>query len=305
MPETALDRFFELERRKYGKAKYYFKGDKLSAKTRAFYMRPLCPRYTRDFSTTLYPNTFFASKKKGKLQSCLETEYHENVHKWDRWNQGFKFVLKYAWPHWMGLPFLIAAVALSGLWGWAALVAFVALVHIGLAVLAVSAGAGEGGRASEGASVAFYVLSGAGLCLFLAATIVGGGFWALLWVGALLFFSPWPFTPIWRRDYEIRGYTMSLYRIWLKHRKDFDRKKWRAAVEKYADIFAGPEYFFMETDKFRVRKEFFFQTGRLQFSEAEFLKSWVWRGKLDSPLPRDAEPFRMVKFFINQENSGG
>lgn len=305
MVDTALDRFFEIEKDKYGKAAYYFKPDKTSSKIRAFYTRPFCPEYIQSFSTTMYPNTFFAEKKKGNTQSCLETEYHENVHKWDRWHEGFAFVLKYAWPHWMGLPFLLAVVALSGMWGWIAFAAFVGLIHLGLVILEISARRSKDGVASSGAAVPLYAFALFGLIALVFVSVRDGGYWALLWLGAALFFSPWPFKPFCRRNYEIRGYTMSLYRIWLKHKDDFDADKYKQAIDYYVDAFAGPAYFFMETNKTWVRQEFLFQIARIQFSESSFLDRWVWRDKLETPLLEEAEPFRMAKAFIEQEGFGG
>jgi len=305
MAEGALDRFFQMERGKYGKAGYYFKQDKKVSSIRAFYARPFCPQYIQDYSTTMYPNTFFAEKKKGDEQSCLETEYHENVHKWDRWNEGFKFVLKYAWPHWMGLPFMLAAVALGGLWSCVAFAGFIVLLHIGLVILALAARADQDGIPAFGFQIMFYTLVCLGFLGLLAINIWFAKWWAFLWLGALLFFSPWPFKPFWRRNYEIRGYTMSLYRIWLKYKDNFDAEKYKQATDKYVAVFSGPDYFFMETNKARVRQEFLFQVARIRFSENAFLNRWIWKDKLNAPIAAAAEPFRMAKWFIDQEGFGG
>jgi hypothetical protein len=303
--EGALDKFFQIEREKYGKANYYFKPDKFSSKVRAFYVRPFCPNYILDFTTTIYPNTFFAGKKGDNTQSCLETEYHENVHKWDRWHEGFKFVLKYAWPHWMGLPFLLAAIALGGLWSCVAFAGFIVLLHIGLVILALSARANADGLPAFGFQIVFYVLVGLGLLGLLAINIWFAWWWALLWLDAAIFFSPWPFKPVWRRNYEIRGYTMSLYRIWLKYKANFDSEKFKEAINKYVEIFAGPGYLFMETDRNWVRQEFLFQVARIQFSEIAFLERWVWKSDITKSLRAEAEPFRMAKSFIEREGFGG
>lgn len=301
MPDSVLDKFFAVEKSTYGKARYFFKHKALSSKVRAFYSRPFCPRYVQDFSTTIYPNTFYAEWKEGKPQSCVETEFHENVHKWDRWSEGFKFNLKYLWPHWMLLPFLVAVIVVAGRWGLGSLGALLVLLHIGLIVLAVSAKNSRKGVPTTESSITFYVLSGIGLCLLLAGTIIGAGWWSFLWLGVLLFASPWPLKPFWRRDYEIRGYTMSLYRVWMKHKHDFDVDKWRETVERYAKVFTGPEYLFMERDEGRVRAEFLFQMGRLRFSERGFLKNWIWSHNPGRVYPEKAEPYRMAKRFIESE----
>lgn len=301
---TALDRFFEMEREKYGEANYYFKGDKKSSAVRAFYARPFCPEYMYSFSTTMYPNTFFAEKKRGRMQSCLETEYHENVHKWDRCNEGIKMYFKYAWPHWMAIPFLLAVVALSGWYGLVAFGAFVVCLHIGLGILAIAARYGENGVPSGGAAIPFYVLGGLSFILLVVVTVREGEYWAFLWLGFLLFVSPWPIKPFWRRNYELRGYTMSLYRIWKKYKDEFDEGKFNEAIEWYVQVFAGPDYVFMETDRNWVRKEFLFQYGRMQFSEEAFLKNWIWRDKMKHPSFSAAEPFRMAKRSMDREYVG-
>lgn len=306
MSETALDRFFKLEREKYGKAAYYFKGDKTSSKIRAFYARPFCPTYMQSFSTTMYPDTFFAEKKRGKVESCLETEYHENVHKWDRWKQGIKFTFKYVWPHWMGVPFLAAVVALGGLWSWLAFGLLLVLFHTGLGVLAGSAGANvKEGTPSKGASIAFYVLLGIGGLALLVATILGAKWWAFLWFGAALFFSPWPFKPVGRRNAELRGYTMSLYRIWLKYKDRLNEDYFQRAIEHYVKTFSGPNYFFMEPDEEWTRRELTFQVGRFRNNEEAFLQNWAWSQERGRCYPDEAEPFRMAKAFIEQEGFGG
>lgn len=301
MPNSVLDNFFVVEKATYGKASYFFKHKTFSSKVRAFYARPFCPKYIQSFSTTLYPNTFYAEKKEGKPQSCVETEFHENVHKWDRWKEGVSFNLKYLWPHWMLLPFLVAVIIIAGWWGLGALGAALVLLHLGLFILATSARNVKDGIPTREANVAFYVLAGLGLCLLLAGTVVGAGWWGFLWLGVFLFASPWPIKPFWRRDYEIRGYTMSLYRTWMKHKHDFDVDKWRETLERYAKIFSGPSYLFMELNEDKVRAEFLFQMGRLRFSERGFLKNWIWSQEPGHANPEKAEPYRMAKRFIESE----
>ena len=305
MYKTPLDRFFDLEREKYGGADYYFKPDRKISAVRAFYARPFCPEYMDSFTTTMYPNTFFAGKKRGRLQSCLETEYHENVHKWDRWSEGFKFNLKYLWPHWMGPPFMLAAIALGGLWSWIALVGFIGVLHLGLAVLALSAKFSSKGIQSGWAQGVFYVLVGLGLLALFVINVWTAKYWTLLWLGAVLFFSPWPFKPFWRRNYEIRGYTMTLYRIWLKYKDDFSEEKFREEIEWCVRAFTGPAYFFMEINEDLVRKELLFQSARMQFSERGFLSHWMWRQSLGKPSKKAAEPFRMARQFMSREGFYG
>lgn len=308
MEKEVLDRFFAVEAEKYGSAEYAFKGDKLASKIRAFYARPFCPRYMQSFSTSMYPDTFFAEKKRGRYESCLETEFHENVHKWDRWKQGIKFSLKYTFPHWVGLPFILAAVVLGGLWSWVAFGAMVALLHAGLAALAVSAGADKDGKPSSGSQVAFFVLAGLGVLGLLVTNIWAAGWWSLLWLGSLLS-APWPLKPIWRRDAELRGYTMSLYRIWRKYRHSWQERYEKQTIDRYVKHFTGPAYMFMELDGDYVRREFEFQMDRMKTGDGNednqggngFLDCWCWERKKGWYGVEQAEPFRMARSFMDEE----
>jgi hypothetical protein len=310
MSDTVLDRWFAMERAKYGRADYFFKENCLSSKILAFYVRPFNPTYLYRFTTTRYPNTYFPGRKKGNEKSMLRTEFHENVHKFDRWSEGFSFTLKYLFPQWVALPFVLAVVVLGGLWSWLAFGALLAALHIGLAVLAGSASkAGPddgyaGAIPSRGARTAFFVLTGVATLNLLLWTILGGGWFALLWLGAALFASPWPIKAFWRRDYEIRGYTATLYRIWLEY-----GQIWVGAVADLVENFTGSNYFWMEPSGEAVEKELTFQvslfmsTG-IENGEAVFLERWnnEWLAK---PGGRDrkkmAEPFRMIKEFVEKE----
>lgn len=301
MSDTVLDRFFAIERDKYGRANYYFKPEPVVSRIRAFYARPFCPAYIQTYSTSMYPDTFFASKKKGHPQSCVETEFHENVHKWDRWKQGFMFTLKYIFPHWLALPFLAAVVVLSGWQSWLVFAGFLAFLHIGLVVLARSAKRDEKGMPHKIAQVFFYVITGLGVLALLASTIWWGRWWAFLWLGAVLFASPWPFKPWWRRDAELRGYTMTLYRIWLKYKDRLSEQSWNETIEHYVKTFSGPNYFFMELNKDYVRKELKFQINRFRNQQASFLAYWAWARKPGHVYKEEAEPFRMAKDFMTAE----
>jgi hypothetical protein len=305
MSETALDRWFAMEREKYGKANYFFKEETTSSKVLAFYARPFNPTYLYQFTTTRYPHTYYPGRKKGNEKSMLKTEFHENVHKFDRWSEGFSFTLKYLFPQWVALPFVLAAVVLGGLWSWLAFGALLAALHVGLAVLAVSAGEGKpddgyaGAVPSRGAQIAFFVLTGAAALNLVFWTVVGGGWFALLWLGAALFASPWPIKSFWRRDYEIRGYTASLYRIFLEH-----GAIWDSAFTSMVENFTGPNYFWMERNGPAVEKELRFQADIFKDREDIFLERWN-NEHLAGPGGRNrkkmAEPFRMIKEFVEKE----
>lgn len=300
MYKALLDRFFEIERATYGAADYFFKQNTRASRIRAFYVRPFCPGYLRDYTTTLGSSTYFASGVAGDWERCLEIEYHENIHKWDHWAQGFKFVLKYAWPHWMLLPFLLAVVLLSG---WQSILVFVgvlAALHVGLFILSV-AGTGLGGKIAQ---VFFCLIAVLGFTALVTSTVYCGKSWAFLWLGVLLFASPWPIRPFWRRDYELRGYTMSLYCAWLTDKDVMDAAALERFIEHYVKAFSGPAYLFMETDKDRVREELRFQVRRFRHDEAGFLTRWLWRcRKGDSVL--GAGPFRMAARFIKRGVTSG
>lgn len=304
---TAIDRFFEVERGKYGKADYHFKQDKFSSKLIAFYVRPFNPTYLDRYTTTRYPDTYFPGRKKADEESMLATEYHENVHKWDRWKQGFRFTLGYAFPQLFAAPFILAAALVAGPWGWIGLGVLLALFHLGLLVLALSAGEGKpddgyaGAVPSTAARVAFFTLTGLGGVACVGGSIIGGGFLALLWLGAILFLSPWPLKSRWRRDAEIRGYTMSLFRIWLQYQNNWNEEWFEKALKKYVLAFTGPAYFFMETNGKYVEEEFRFQVSRFQANIDQFLARWAWQRKRGWSSTEQAEPFRMAYFFMVKE----
>lgn len=306
MSESALDRWFAEERKMYGKADYHFKEECLSSKLIAFYLRPFNPTYLYQYTTTRYPDTYYPGRKKGDEESMLATEYHENVHKWDRWKQGFRFTLGYAFPQLFALPFILAAVLLAGPWGWAGFGLLLALFHAGLVVLAAFAGEGKpdddyvGAVPSTAARVGFFVLTGAGGLACLAGSIIGGGLLALLWLGAALFLSPWPLKSRWRRDAELRGYTASLYRVWLKYQSSWNEGWFEATLKSYARQFTGPAYFYMESNGQYVMDELRWQAARFRLNEPDFLKYWAWSRKPGWSNAEEAEPFRMISRFVKQ-----
>lgn len=304
---SRLDKWFREEQKKYGSARYFFKEECLSSKIIAFYVRPFNPTYLYRYTTMRYPHTYYPGRKKGDEEGMLSAEFHENVHKWDRWKRGIWFSLKYAYPQILAVPFILAAVLLSGPWGWAGFGAFLALFHAGLGVLAASAGNGDpadgyaAAYPSRRAVSGFYVLAGLGGAACIAGSVIGGGLLALLWLGAALFISPWPLRAVYRRDAEIRGYTATLYWMWLKHRDSWDEKLADRALERIVRNFTGPAYFFMERDGDYVEAELRSQLIRMWCSEDAFLITWKthwgsWRGDRVQ-----AEPFRMISRFVRRE----
>lgn len=305
-----LNRWFTLERQLYGNANWYIKRDRWSSKVRAFYARAFNYSYLEGFTTTLYPNTFFASTLSDDPATMLEIEFHENVHKWDRHKEGWMFNLAYAWPHWLGLPFVLAAIVL-GVWQtWVSFGIFVTLLHLGLLGLAISAphDPKKRGEPSTVAYVLFYVLAGIGVLLTLASSIWFGKWWAFMWLGAALFLPPWPFKPIGRRNREIRGYVMSLFTYWLQY--DCTLTDLKNQVEWIAaQSFDGPSYFYMETNRDWVRNELMFHVERFTEHPQDFLQEWVWShevsscdSKVNAKRAELAEPYRLAYQFLKKEN---
>jgi hypothetical protein len=278
---------------------YLFKDQHLWSKVRAFYARAFNPRYLENYTTTIYPRTFFPGRMRdGPEYRMVKIEQHENVHKFDRWNEGFKFNLKYLFPQWLAMPFLLAVVGLGGPWSWVCFGGLLVLLHVGLAVLALAArGEKVPGKA---AYIAFGILSGLPALACLGATILWGKWFALLWLPVVLFTLPWPIKARWRRDYELRGYTMSLYIEWLKHGNVRG-----AIIDHYVKGFTGPAYVWMETNGDYVRKELLFQTNRFRQNAAGFLEEWAWMPSGPKRKGEDASklaiPYRESERFMRVE----
>lgn len=293
-----LERFFLRERAFYGGGRVRYKDEEWGSKVRGFYARLFNPRYMQGYITTLYPDTFFPSALyvQKNVYRATKIEFHENVHKWDRNHEGFKFTIKYAFPQLFAVPFIIAAVALAGIWGLAGFATLLVLLHVGLGVLAASAGKADDGVPSKGIQALAWILTSLGGLAAVAGTVLGGGWFSLLWAPAALFLSPWPLKARWRRDYELRGYTMSLYSEWLRYGNVRPQ-----IVTHYVEQFTGPAYFYMETDEDYVRKELHWQLSRFQLDEESFLRTWAWLDKDKGADGGMAEPYRMAKSFMVKE----
>ena len=297
-----LDRFMLRERKLYGGGRARFKEDEFWSKVRAFYIRIFNPWYLFRFITTLYPDTFFPTKKfvTDTPYRATRVEFHENVHKWDRWNEGVRFSLKYLFPQWVGIPFILAAVILGGVWSWMALGCLFVLLHVGLVILAISASktgkTGEDPAPSKAARTTALVLVGIGAAGTIGCTIWFGTWFAFLWVPALLFTSPWPIKAFWRRDYEIRGYTMSLFAEWLKHGNVRDSE-----IPRMVKNFSGSAYFWMEPNGDKVQAELEWQVARFQTNTTDFLRYWKRSDKDGFIWAKDAEPYRMAHDFMVKE----
>lgn len=289
-----MDKFIEEERVYYKKASYRWKKDLALHKLISFYLRPFNHRYMEGFTTTVYPHTDFPEKKTGDDNSMIRTEFHENMHKWRRYCDGFIWSLKYAYPQILAIPFLLAAAILGGAFGLSGLVAFLLLFHIGL--FACNASRAEDGRPSGWSKAAFYVLTALGGAAAVGGAIYGGKWFAFFYLGAAVFVSPQPFKAFWRRDEEVLGYTVSLYYSWLRTNVVTD-----TTVDYYVRNFTGGNYFWMEPDGKKVKDEFMFQIARFQNNEEAFLANWGWKGKRGKAYPKMAEPFRMMRRFMEKE----
>lgn len=284
-----IDRFMEIEAGVYKGASYRSKGNSLKHKIIAYLVKPFNPHYLRDVTTTVFPHTDFGTEVMKHPSRMLNVEFHENVHKWDFRNGPIKAMLKYAFPQLYALPFIVAAIVLSGIWGY---------IGLGFGVIALHEAhlnTGKDGDVTPKGRRAFSVLMALAGLSVLTGCIYGGGWWTLLLLGAALFISPWPLRAVWRRDYELRGYTASLYVEWLRHGRIRDD-----VIDWYVLQFTGPAYFYMETRRKYVREALEFQIRRFSMSEPSFLSAWENYGR-GKPSEEAAEPFRMIRRFYDQE----
>ena len=289
-----IDKFFEIEKKLYKGAAYRFKKDRLDAKVVAFYTKPFNPKYMTDITTTNHPHTDFGSTAAEDDWRMAKIEFHENVHKWDADGRVLAFSLQYGYPQVLAIPFALAAVAAAGRLGWLSLLVSLVGLHIGL--IAGHRNLDKDGVMTKKGLTLFGVAAGISALALFAGTIVGGGWWSTLWLGAVTFLSPVPFKATWRRDYEIRGYVASMYQEWLRHgdlRQDI--------IDYYILQFTGPTYFFMEPNREMVRDEFKYQIMRFKELEEDFLAKWQWHYKLTPPSESAAEPYRIIKKFFEAE----
>jgi len=289
-----IDKFFEIEKKLYKGAAYRFKKDLWSAKAVAFYMKPFSPKYMTDLTTTNHPHTDFGSTAATDSWRMTKIEFHENVHKWDADGRVLAFSLQYGYPQVLAVPFIIAAVASAGKLGWLALLVALVGLHVGL--ITGHRNLDKDGVMTKKGLTLFGTVTGISALALFAGTVVGGGWWSALWLGAVAFISPIPFKAKWRRDYEIRGYVASMYQEWLRHgdlRQDI--------IDYYILQFTGPTYFFMEPNRILIRDEMNYQVDRFKNHEADFLKAWQWGFRDEAPSLLAAEPYRIIKRFFEVE----
>jgi hypothetical protein len=303
---TNLFREFFIEERQYiPKAVFKFKDRCWSSKLRAFYVRPFNHHYLTDYTSVIYPTTYFTSATyvRENPYRATKIEFHEFTHKWDRLQDGFLFNGKYTYPQIVSVPFALGAVATSGPFSWAAFAIAILFLHLGLWALHRSRRPLDMGP-TKSARWAFFLLSVPPLVATMVSTVLFGKWFALLWLGAVLFASPWPLKAFWRRDYEIRGYTMSLYAEWLRWGKIRD-----SILEHYVSQFTSSNYFFMERNAQLVREAFLFQIGRFTQDVIAFEDIWIWGHKAtiyDTRNPKrsakqaisSAKPYNIVRNFM-------
>lgn len=85
-----------------------------------------------------------------------------------------------------------------------------------------------------------------------------------------------------RRDAELRGYTMSMYWYWLRFGTKVD-------PEAYVEYFTGPDYLYMERNGDYVRKELAARQQMFIEYEDQFL------------VQPGADPYRLIKNFLKVE----
>lgn len=289
-----IEKFIEEEKALYPGASVRIKDKLTRHKIIAYLIKPFNPYYMTDVTTTVFPHTDFGTDVAKSPSRMLKIEFHENVHKWDFRDGPIKAMLKYAFPQLYALPFIVAAVAAAGLLGVLSFLSMIMAFGVGLSD--AHSHLNKDGEVTPAGMRRFAFLAGIGVINLLCGCVVGAGWWSLLLLGAALFVSPWPFRAVWRRDYELRGYTASLYQEWLRHGRVREEILDHTILQ-----FTGPTYFYMETRRTLVRDALMFQVHRFQTNEAGFLAAWQ-KDARSKPSKDAAEPYRMIRRFFDKEN---
>ena len=91
---------------------------------------------------------------------------------------------------------------------------FLVTTHIGLSVLALSAGK-KYEVPKKWCQIVFWTLFSLPLLTTIGSSIYHCWYLLFAWLVSLVFLPPYPIKPIYRRDYELRGYTMTLFQEYL------------------------------------------------------------------------------------------
>lgn len=106
---TLLEKFIELERTLYPGAAFKFKTDSRLHRAIGFLVRPFNKKYLTNYTTVVHPVTWFGDEWRGdsKDMKMLQTEFHENVHKYDQHRGGLLWTVRYLYPQILAIPALL------------------------------------------------------------------------------------------------------------------------------------------------------------------------------------------------------
>lgn len=102
------------------------------------------------------------------------------------------------------------------------------------------------------------------------------------WQHEFTFGIKYLFSKKFRRDAELRGYTMSMYWHWLRFGAQVD-------PEAYIKYFTGPDYMYMDKEGTYSREQLRLRQEMFMTNEAQFL------------APDEQEPYRLIKNFLKIE----
>ena len=100
--------------------------------------------------------------------------------------------------------------------------------------------------------------------------------------GRIAYWLKYTLSKKYRRDAELRGYTMNLYWYWLRYGTQDN-------PENYVDHFTSSEYLYMERNGDYVRKELAARQQMFMEYEDQFL------------IQPGSEPYRLIKSFLKLE----
>jgi hypothetical protein len=227
MDVETLKQLEETLRKEVPGLKVAFKSESWVQKVVGTLSAPFNPRYLTNVKTTYGKTIYFPTRDSYyKDPTAHILLAHEFVHVWDA-ERDKLFRLKYVFPQILAVIPLIAYAILAGKFAWILLVPLVGYV-IGAALC----------RKALTLFVLFFGVS------VLAMLGLGWHYtgWKLLCLLGLVVLAPWP--SAWRRDIELRGYSMNVAMLqWLDGKVSSER------MNAIAGHFVGPVYFFMSWNR--------------------------------------------------------
>lgn len=239
-----------------------FKNESALMKTLGFFMRPFNSMFMTRYTTTLGSTVYFPSKVgyEDDLDSSVLILAHEFVHMYDEREVGIRFKLGYASPQIFAAPVFVVHAIVGSPWAFG----FFLAGYIGVAVVAMLFQA-----RSRGAELGLKILAPLWVVLglialgSLAVALFTSGWWAFLFLSAMVLLLPWPSSA--RTHWELRGYAMNVaIYAWLRNARVADE-----VIQAIVRYFTGPDYWFMcqDSEKIGLRLESVMQqalTGQLQ-----------------------------------------